>query len=90
MPRPISGKQLGKLGRRLARPGPIGDEGYEMLASVAEVYQAVLDKVQERLRQLGCQATTRVKTTGTLVDKLRRTPQLPREHPRRRRRPDRP
>ena len=48
-----------------------------MLARVAEAYQAVLDKVEERLRQLGFEATTRVKTTGTLVDKLRRTPQLP-------------
>jgi hypothetical protein len=48
-----------------------------MLARVAEVYQAVLDKVEVRLRQLGYQATTRVKTTGTLIDKLRRTPQLP-------------
>ena len=77
MPRPISGNQLGKLGRRLAQPGPISDEDYEMLARVAEAYQAVLDKVEERLGQLGYEATTRVKTTGTLVDKLRRTPQLP-------------
>jgi hypothetical protein len=77
MSRPISGKQLGKLGRRLAQPGPISDEDYEMLARVAEVYQAVLDKVEQRLRLLGYQATTRVKTTGTLVDKLRRTPHLP-------------
>jgi ppGpp synthetase/RelA/SpoT-type nucleotidyltranferase len=77
MPRPVSGKQLRKLGRRLAEPGPISDEDYEMLAYVAEIYQAVLDKVEERLQQLGYQATTRVKTTGTLIDKLRRTPQLP-------------
>jgi ppGpp synthetase/RelA/SpoT-type nucleotidyltranferase len=77
MPRPFSGKQLGKLGRRLAEPGQISDEDYEMLARVAEAYQAVLDKVEQRLRQLGFEATTRVKTTGTLVDKLRRTPTLP-------------
>ena len=77
MPRPISGKQLGKLGRRLAQPVPISDADYEMLTRVAEAYQAVLDKVEERLQQLGFEATTRVKTTGTLVEKLRRTPQLP-------------
>lgn len=48
-----------------------------MLAQVAEGYQAVLDKVEEKLQGIGLQATTRVKTTGTLVDKLRRQPQLP-------------
>ena len=77
MSRPISGKKLAKLGRRLAAPGPISDDDYAMLGHVAEIYQAVLDKVEERLQRLGYQATTRVKTTGTLVDKLRRPPQLP-------------
>ena len=77
MSRPISGNQLAKLGRRLAAPGPISDDDYAMLGHVAEIYQAVLDKVEERLQRLGYQATTRVKTTGTLVDKLRRPPQLP-------------
>jgi ppGpp synthetase/RelA/SpoT-type nucleotidyltranferase len=43
---------------------------------VAEAYQAVLDKVEEKLQGLGYQATTRVKTTGTLIDKLRRSPHL--------------
>jgi len=37
------------------------------------MYQAELDSVEERLRDLGFPATTRVKTTGTLIDKLRRT-----------------
>jgi ppGpp synthetase/RelA/SpoT-type nucleotidyltranferase len=77
MPRPFSGKQLGKLGRRLAEPGPISDEDYKMFTLVAEAYQGVLNTVEERLRELGYEATTRVKTTGTLVDKLRRTPKLP-------------
>jgi hypothetical protein len=74
MPRPISGNQLDKLGKRLAQPGPISDEDYELLARVAQVYQAVADRVQERLRSLGFEPTTRgFKSTGTLVDKLRRT-----------------
>jgi hypothetical protein len=76
MARPFSGKELRRLGRRLAQPGLISDEDYEMLARVAEAYQAVLDKVEEKLQELGYQATTRVKTTGTLIDKLRRTPHL--------------
>lgn len=74
--RPIPGNQLDKLGRRLALPGPISDEDYELLSRVADAYQDVADKVEQRLRDLGLNATTRVKTTGTLVDKLRRTPRL--------------
>jgi hypothetical protein len=53
MPRPMSGNQLTKLGRRLAESGPISDEDYELLARLAEFYQAVTDAVQERLRNLG-------------------------------------
>jgi ppGpp synthetase/RelA/SpoT-type nucleotidyltranferase len=73
MPSPISRSQLDKLGRRLARDEPISDEDYRLLHLAASMYQAELDTVEERLRRLGFQATTRVKTTGTLVDKLRRT-----------------
>lgn len=74
MPRPMSGNQLTKLGKRLAEPGPISDEDYELLAQVAEFYQAVTDTVQGRLRSLGFEPTTRgFKSTGTMVDKLRRT-----------------
>ena len=67
MPPKISGTQLNKLGDRLASPGPISDDDYAMLGLVAQMYQAVLDKVEEKLQGLGYQATTRVKTTGTLV-----------------------
>ena len=76
MPISISGRQLNKLGERLASPEPISDEDYAMLGQVAEAYQTVLDKVEEKLQGLGYQATTRVKTTGTLIDKLRRPPYL--------------
>jgi hypothetical protein len=76
MPLRISGKQLNKLGERLASPGPITEEDYALFGQVAEDYQAVLDRVEEKLRGLGFQATTRVKTTGTLIDKLRRSPHL--------------
>jgi ppGpp synthetase/RelA/SpoT-type nucleotidyltranferase len=76
MPLRISGKQLNKLGERLASQGPISDEDYALFGQVAEDYQAVLDRVEEKLQGLGYQATTRVKTTGTLIDKLRRSPHL--------------
>jgi ppGpp synthetase/RelA/SpoT-type nucleotidyltranferase len=73
---PFSGNQLKRLGDRLASPEPIADEDYAMLAQVAQAYQAILDQVEQKLQNLGYQATTRVKTTSTLVDKLRRTPHL--------------
>jgi ppGpp synthetase/RelA/SpoT-type nucleotidyltranferase len=72
----LTGRQMNKLGDRLASPEPITDEDYALLGQVAEDYQAVLDKVEEKLQGLGYQATTRVKTTSTLVEKLRREPHL--------------
>lgn len=74
MPRPLSGNQLDKLGKRIAALGPISDEDYELLGQVAEFYQAVTDTVQGRLRDIGFEPTTRgFKSTSTLVDKIRRT-----------------
>jgi hypothetical protein len=74
MPFPLSGNQLTKLGKRLAGDEPISDEDYALLERVADAYQAVADEVERRLRSLGFEATTRgFKSTGTLVDKLRRT-----------------
>jgi ppGpp synthetase/RelA/SpoT-type nucleotidyltranferase len=72
VPLPCSGRQLSKLGERLASDGQVSDADYGLLAQVTDAYQAVLDQVERRLGELGYQATTRVKTTGTLVDKLRR------------------
>ena len=43
-----------------------------MLAQVAGAYQQALDEAEARLGGLGYPPTTRVKTTGTLVEKLRR------------------
>jgi ppGpp synthetase/RelA/SpoT-type nucleotidyltranferase len=75
VPLPCSGRQLNALGQRLADGEP-SDADIALFAQVLGVYQAVLDQVEQRLRELGFQATTRVKTTGTLVDKLRRDPTL--------------
>jgi Region found in RelA / SpoT proteins len=77
MPLSLSGRQMNKLGERLASPEPISDGDYALLAQVANDYQVILDQVESKLRGLDIQATTRVKTTGTLIDKLRRQPDLP-------------
>jgi ppGpp synthetase/RelA/SpoT-type nucleotidyltranferase len=70
MPLPITKSQLDKLGARLI--AGITDEDRETLSQVASAYQAVLDSVKDQLSTLGHAATTRVKTTRTLVEKLRR------------------
>ena len=77
MPLSMSGRQINKLGERLASPGPISEYDYALLAQVVNDYQVILDQVEAKLRGLGLQATTRIKTTGTLIDKLRRQPELP-------------
>jgi ppGpp synthetase/RelA/SpoT-type nucleotidyltranferase len=69
---PMSKTALDRLGARLAAGDQIDDADRETLARVVDVYQQVLDDVKAELTALGHEATTRVKTTGTLVEKLRR------------------
>jgi ppGpp synthetase/RelA/SpoT-type nucleotidyltranferase len=69
---PISKSALDRLGTRLAASESVSETDREAFAVVANSYQAVLDTVTSQLEILGFQATPRVKTTGTLVDKLRR------------------
>jgi hypothetical protein len=72
MPLPISRTQLDLLGKRLAAADVVSDEDYSLLQSVLVVYDEALAYVLSRLEGLGFAATGRLKTTGTLIDKLRR------------------
>lgn len=75
MPEPVlptSKTALDRLGAQLAAGDQVSNEDLEKLAKVVDTYQQVLDDVKEQLARLGHQATTRVKTTGTLIEKLRR------------------
>jgi hypothetical protein len=56
----------------LTAASSIADADLRDLAVVVDTYQEVLDGTKARLADIGYAATTRVKTTGTLVDKLRR------------------
>ncbi|WP_199516464.1 RelA/SpoT domain-containing protein [Nucisporomicrobium flavum] len=69
---PISKKQLDKLGDRLRDAGSPAAEDFEMLEAVLGAYDEALQEVRETLRELGFEPTVRLKTTGTIVDKLRR------------------
>lgn len=69
---PMSRSALDRLGERLKAADRIAEDDLNSLAAVVDAYQRVLDDVKDQLTTLGYAATTRVKTTGTLVEKLRR------------------
>lgn len=69
---PISKKQLHKLGDRLRDSATPDPTDRELLEQVLSAYREALHIVVDRLRQLGFNPAERLKTTGTIVDKLRR------------------
>lgn len=69
---PISRSALDRLGKRLAASDIVSDEDSDLLLEVLSAYQAALDEVQQRLAAVGYRATSRVKTTRVLIDKIRR------------------
>jgi ppGpp synthetase/RelA/SpoT-type nucleotidyltranferase len=68
---PISRSQLDRLGDRLASEEP-SEADYALLGTVLAAYDVALAEVQAALEQLGLVVTGRLKTTGTLIEKLRR------------------
>lgn len=75
----LSRSQIDKLGRRLRRAGPnnVSDEDLNLLEQLLTAHGAVLSTVQLRLAaELGLPVTSRTKTTGTLVEKLQRSPTM--------------
>lgn len=69
---PISRNQLDKLGDRLRDADSPASEDFELLETVLGAYDEALQDVRSRLRELGFEPTVRLKTTGTIIDKLRR------------------
>jgi ppGpp synthetase/RelA/SpoT-type nucleotidyltranferase len=69
---PISRTQLDKLGERIAAADIIADDDYGTLEQVLDTYDEVLQRAESRVREVGYRTTSRLKTSGTLVDKLRR------------------
>ncbi|WP_158609369.1 nucleotidyltransferase family protein [Micromonospora musae] len=73
MPLPLSKSQINRLGRRLGTESVPSDEDLIKLQELIRYYQAVLDAVKTDLDALGFgEATSRVKTQLTLIEKLRR------------------
>jgi hypothetical protein len=69
---PVTKTALDRLGHRLSAGDQVIEVDLVMIAQVAGAYQQALDEAKARLGGLGYPPTTRVKTTGTLVEKLRR------------------
>jgi ppGpp synthetase/RelA/SpoT-type nucleotidyltranferase len=75
----LSRSQIDKLGRRLRRAGPnnVSDEDLNLLEQLLTAHGTVLTTVQLRLaKELDLPVTGRTKTTGTLVEKLQRSPTM--------------
>ncbi|HEU0089657.1 MAG TPA: hypothetical protein VFQ77_18760 [Pseudonocardiaceae bacterium] len=72
MPFPAPRRQVDLLGEQLAAQGFVDDEHRHLFFQTLEYYQELLDNVAARLSSIGYEPTARVKTTSTLVEKLRR------------------
>lgn len=69
---PMSKTALDRLGERMAAAEPVAADDQGPFRQVAAVCQEAAEYVRVQLAEIGYAATPRVKTTGTLVDKLRR------------------
>jgi ppGpp synthetase/RelA/SpoT-type nucleotidyltranferase len=81
---PASRNQINKLGKRLAAGTEISSEDSDMLEDLIACHQEALEQARPRLDELEETVggkplfiSARPKTTGTIVEKLRRSPQGP-------------
>ena len=76
----LSGKQIVKLGKRLRDCDEPATKDLEMLGDVLLTYDRALREASDTLTSIGLEATTRLKTSGTIVDKLRRQRSIDLKH----------
>ena len=67
-----SKSQLEKLGKRLRKAEVPATEDLDLLAQFQAAHDPALATAQDALRRLGLEPTSRLKTTGTIIDKLAR------------------
>jgi hypothetical protein len=72
----LSNRQIRELGDRLRDSDSPSPDDLVLLAEVLTRYNDALDQVTLGLRSIGLDPTTRLKTSGTIIDKLRRQPHL--------------
>jgi len=69
----LTKSQVNKLGERLRHEPTIDAEGLERLQELRALYDAPMAKAQAVLKEkLGLDATSRLKTVNTIMEKLRR------------------
>jgi ppGpp synthetase/RelA/SpoT-type nucleotidyltranferase len=73
MPLPVTKGEFNRLGDRLIAHDRPSEADLAQLRAVLSAYQQVLEQVKGQLHNLGFAPTDRVKTTPTMLDKLRRT-----------------
>jgi ppGpp synthetase/RelA/SpoT-type nucleotidyltranferase len=73
VPRPISRSALERLGRHLVVSNELPREHVEQLHELLTAYGPVLSAAVDRVSaEVGFAPSSRIKTTGTIIDKLRR------------------
>ena len=65
-------RQIVQLGERLRDSAEPADGDLKLLEGLLLIYDAALREMAERLRSVGLEPTTRLTTTGTIIEKLRR------------------
>lgn len=69
----ISGSQIAALGSRLRASNTPDPKDVALLGEVLIQFNRAMEEVAAGLDSIGLKATTRLKSTGTIVDKLKRT-----------------
>ena len=68
----LTGSQIDALGRRLRDGAAIADGDLDLLQELLDLHIPPLQYVNDRLAALGLNPHSRLKSTGTIIDKLRR------------------
>jgi len=69
---PTSRSQIDRLGQRIAESGYVDNNDRALFADILDYYEELLNTVCDSLTEIDLTPTYRVKTTGTLVEKLQR------------------
>jgi Region found in RelA / SpoT proteins len=72
----MSRREAESLSDRLRASDPPSESDMVLLAELLLEHNATLGEVSAKLTSAGYQATTRLKTSGTIIEKLRRMPEL--------------
>jgi len=64
--------QINKLGQKLRMLGPLDTETLRKLQEFRASFDAPMFRAQTQLKQLGFEATSRLKTINTIIEKLQR------------------